>query len=245
MPRPSCTSKTATKARRSSSTMSDERGDPTRAAPQRRESARSQARGDASPATPNRVIQRIDGARDRAGTPMRRRGARATPWRAGIAPADRDEADTDQRPRPVAPVAQRRRDDRVLLAVVGHHERRREIDQDPRPAEQGEDDEGDTEDCRVDLEVPAPGLQRHRRGRGPSGCGAELASVRRGGSSAMRDGIMRPGSHPGSTPRRRTPSSARARGAAATAARTAGTSSSRRAASSSPAAAPPARSSRR
>ena len=66
---------------------------------------------------------------------------------------DGEEAEPDQRPRAVAPVAERRRGDRVLLALVGDDERRGGVDQDAGPAQEGEDDEADAEDCGVDLEV--------------------------------------------------------------------------------------------
>ena len=66
---------------------------------------------------------------------------------------DGEEAEPDQRPRAVSPVAQRRRGDRVLLALVGHDERRGGVDEDAGPAEEGEDDEADAEDSGVDLEV--------------------------------------------------------------------------------------------
>ena len=66
---------------------------------------------------------------------------------------DGEEAEPDQRPRAVAPVAERRRGDRVLLALVGHDERRGGVDEDAGPAQEGEDDEADAEDRGVDLEV--------------------------------------------------------------------------------------------
>ena len=66
---------------------------------------------------------------------------------------DGEEAEPDQRPRAVAPVAERRRGDRVLLALVGHDERRGGVDEDAGPAQEGEDDEADAEDGGVDLEV--------------------------------------------------------------------------------------------
>ena len=64
-----------------------------------------------------------------------------------------DEAEPDQRPRPVSPVAQGGRRDRVVLALVGHDERRGRVDEDAGAAEEGEDDEADAEDGGVDLEV--------------------------------------------------------------------------------------------
>ena len=66
---------------------------------------------------------------------------------------DGEEAEADQRPRPVSPVAEGGRRDRVLLALVGHDERRGGVDEDAGPAEEGEDDEADAEDGGVDLEV--------------------------------------------------------------------------------------------
>ena len=44
---------------------------------------------------------------------------------------DREQPEPDQRPRPVAALPERARRERVLLALRGHHERRRRIDQDP------------------------------------------------------------------------------------------------------------------
>ena len=64
-----------------------------------------------------------------------------------------EKTEPDQRPRAVSPVAQCRRGDRVLLALVGHDERRGGVDQDAGPAQEGEDDEADAEDGGVDLEV--------------------------------------------------------------------------------------------
>ena len=64
-----------------------------------------------------------------------------------------EEAEPDQRPRAVSLVTERRRGDRVLLALVGHDQRRGGVDQDAGPAQEGEDDEADAEDSGVDLEV--------------------------------------------------------------------------------------------
>ena len=66
---------------------------------------------------------------------------------------DGDEPEADQRPGPVAAVAQGSRGEGILVALVGHHERRRQVDQDPRAAEQREDDEADAVDGRMDVEV--------------------------------------------------------------------------------------------
>ena len=66
---------------------------------------------------------------------------------------DREQAHCDQRPRPVAPVANRRRHDRVLLALVGHDEHGREVDDEAGAAEQCQYDEADPEERGVDLEV--------------------------------------------------------------------------------------------
>ena len=66
---------------------------------------------------------------------------------------DGDEPKADQRPRPVAAVAQRSRGEGILLPLVGHDERRCQVDQDPRAAEQREDDEADAVDGRMDVEV--------------------------------------------------------------------------------------------
>ena len=68
-------------------------------------------------------------------------------------PRDGEEAEADQRPRPVSAVAECRGDDRVLLPLVGHDERRGGVDEDARAAQEGEDDEADAEDGGVDLEV--------------------------------------------------------------------------------------------
>ena len=64
-----------------------------------------------------------------------------------------EEPEPDQRPRPIAPVAERRRGDRVLLALVRYDERRGGVDQDAGAAQEGEDDEADAKDRGVDLEV--------------------------------------------------------------------------------------------
>ena len=66
---------------------------------------------------------------------------------------DGDEAEADQRPGPIAAVAQGGRGEGILLPLVGHHEGRRQVDQDARAAEQREDDEADAVDGRVDVEV--------------------------------------------------------------------------------------------
>jgi hypothetical protein len=66
---------------------------------------------------------------------------------------DGEETEADQRPRPVALVAERRGGDRVLLALVGDDERSGGVDQEAGAAQEGEDDEADAEDCGVDLEV--------------------------------------------------------------------------------------------
>ena len=78
---------------------------------------------------------------------------------------DGDEPEADQRPGPVAAVAQGGRGERVLVALVGHHERRGQVDQDPRAAEQREHDEADAVDGRMDVEVV----------REPAGDAGELA----------------------------------------------------------------------
>ena len=80
---------------------------------------------------------------------------------------DREEAEADQRPGPVPPVAERRRGDRVLLALVGHDEGRDGVDEDAGPAQEGEDDEPDAEDGGVDVEVagqPAADAGEHSIG---------------------------------------------------------------------------------
>jgi hypothetical protein len=59
---------------------------------------------------------------------------------------DRQQAEADQRPGTVTPLAERGSCDRVVLALVGHDERGGGVDQDASSAEQGEDDEADTED---------------------------------------------------------------------------------------------------
>ena len=64
-----------------------------------------------------------------------------------------EEREPDERPRPVASRAERRGDDRVLLALVGHDERCREVDHDPGSAEQRQHDEADAIERGVDLEV--------------------------------------------------------------------------------------------
>src|SRR6476659_2503576 len=68
---------------------------------------------------------------------------------------DREEPEPDQRPRTVAPLAQRARRHRVGLALARHHERRGGVDQDPGSAEQRQHDEADAEERRMDVEVPS------------------------------------------------------------------------------------------
>ncbi len=66
---------------------------------------------------------------------------------------DREESEPDQRPGAVSPVAEGSRRERVVLALVGHDERSGCVEEDARAAEEGEDDEADTEDGGMDLEV--------------------------------------------------------------------------------------------
>ena len=68
---------------------------------------------------------------------------------------DGDEAEADQRPGPIAAVAQGGRGEGIHLPLVGHNEGRRQVDEDARAAEQREDDEADAVDGRVDVEVGA------------------------------------------------------------------------------------------
>jgi hypothetical protein len=66
---------------------------------------------------------------------------------------DRDQRQPDQRPRPVAPFAQRLGGDRVLLALVRDHQRGRDVDQDTRAADQRQDDEADPVERGMDVEI--------------------------------------------------------------------------------------------
>ena len=68
-------------------------------------------------------------------------------------PSDCKEPEPDQRPGAVSPVAEGSRRERVGVALVGHDERRGRVEEDPRAAEEREDDEADTEDGGMDLEV--------------------------------------------------------------------------------------------
>ena len=78
---------------------------------------------------------------------------------------DGDEPESDQRPGPVAAVAQGCRGEGIFLPLVGHDERRRQVDDDPRAAEQREHHESDAVDGRMDVEVA----------REPAGDAGELA----------------------------------------------------------------------
>ena len=157
-PRPRWTSKTARKIAAATSTSAtrdakviSERQRETRRT--RRESSRRELR---------RVLRRVGcglardpedhGARDAGREPGVALGPQRGPGEQGGA-RDGEEAEADQRPRTVSPVAERSRGDRVLLALVGHDERRGGVDEDAGPAEEGEDDEADAEDGGVDLEV--------------------------------------------------------------------------------------------
>ena len=99
-----------------------------------------------------RVIQRITPPATRKRNQESPCGQRVTRGEEDGA-GDRDEPEADQRPGPVAPVAEGRRGDRVLLALVGHDERGGEVDEDAGPAEEGEDDEADAVEGGVDFEV--------------------------------------------------------------------------------------------
>ena len=118
----------------------------------RRESSLASAAASAVAALPWRVIQRI-------AAPAIRSRIQASPCGQSVAressgdERDGDEAEADQRPGPIAAVAQGGRGEGILLPLVGHHERRRQVDQDPRAAEQREDDEADAVDGRMDVEV--------------------------------------------------------------------------------------------
>ena len=106
------------------------------------------------PADGWRVSQRIE-------APASRKNHQASPSRPERRPRQQDRAgdgeepEADQRPGPVAAVAERRRGDGVVLPLVGDDERRREVDEDAGAAEQREDDEADAEDGGVDVEVAA------------------------------------------------------------------------------------------
>ena len=99
-----------------------------------------------------RVIQRI-------AAPAIRSRIQASPCGQSVAressdrDCDGDEPEADQRPGPVATVAQGSRGEGILVPLVGHDERRRQVDEDARAAEQGEDDEADAVDGRMDVEV--------------------------------------------------------------------------------------------
>ena len=65
------------------------------------------------------------------------------------------ETEADERPRPVAPLGDHLLGDRPLAALLGHDEQRGEVDQDPGAAEQRQDHEPESEEHRVQVEVPA------------------------------------------------------------------------------------------
>ena len=118
----------------------------------RRESSLASAAASAVAALPWRVIQRIARARDQEQDP----GVAVWPERRPREQqrqCDGDEPEADQRPGPIAAVAQGSGGEGILVPLLGHDERRRQVDQDPRAAEQREDDEADAVDGRMDVEV--------------------------------------------------------------------------------------------
>ena len=69
-----------------------------------------------------------------------------------------DEAEADERPRLIPAAAQHLGRDRVLLPLLGDHERGGEVDDDARAAEQGQDDEPDAVERGIDVEVARQAL---------------------------------------------------------------------------------------
>jgi len=68
---------------------------------------------------------------------------------------DGDEADADQPCGPVAMLAQRLLDDRLVTSLSGHDEHGGAVDQKPRTAEECKHCEADSVEHRVDVEVAA------------------------------------------------------------------------------------------
>ena len=68
---------------------------------------------------------------------------------------DGDHAEADERPGPVAALGEHLLRDRLLDSLLRDHEHGGEVDEDPRAAEQREDDEPEPEDGRAEVEVAA------------------------------------------------------------------------------------------
>ena len=118
----------------------------------RRESSVASEAASAVAALPWRVIQRI-------AAPAIRSRIQASPWGQSVARESSVTSATATSPRPISGQGRSRRLRRAAVAkessvpLLGHDERRREVDEDPRAAEQREDDEADAVDGRMDVEV--------------------------------------------------------------------------------------------
>ena len=85
---------------------------------------------------------------------MRRRQRRVGEGPIREQSGQRDQAEAIRRGRKhLAPVAECRGRDGVPLALVGHHKREGQVDDDSGTAKQGEHDEADAVDRRMDVEV--------------------------------------------------------------------------------------------
>ena len=81
-------------------------------------------------------------------------------------PGEGEQPDADEQPRPVAVALQRLGGDRVLDALVGHHEPGGDVEQDAGAAGERQRDEADPVDHRVEVEVAAEPGGRRRRASG-------------------------------------------------------------------------------
>ena len=68
---------------------------------------------------------------------------------------DADEAEADERPGPVTALGEHPLRERLVAPLFGDHQHGGEVDEDPRAAEQREDDEPEPEDGGAEVEVPA------------------------------------------------------------------------------------------
>ena len=158
------------------------------------------------PHVPSRVPPDQCAAGDRGREPD---AARAGPERRLREREDRaecQERDPGQQPGIVLMLSQGLDGDRVVRALARHHEHGREVEQDPRPADERERREGDAVDERVHVEVaaeaatdpaePAAVLRPHgdRRGCGRS-IGVSVISVMRA-SWMIADSIGHPTAAP-------------------------------------------------
>ena len=83
---------------------------------------------------------------------------------------DGDEREPDQAARVVAPLGEDLLGDRLVLALGRDDEDGGEVDEDPGAAEEGQDDEAEPEEGRVQVEVAAETAGRRRRPCGRPSC---------------------------------------------------------------------------